>query len=127
MVAIEARAARPLIPVEVVHDPSLDGHRFPDEIEAAAYFVVVEALANVLKHADATSARVELSGEDGRLRLSVTDDGAGFDPATPSGSASRASPIASRPSGERFACQAPSVLACLVAELPVGVLVRAQA
>lgn len=51
--------------------------------------VVEEALTNALKHARPTSVEVELRRAGGALSLTVTDDGAGFDPAlvTPSGTA----------------------------------------
>jgi signal transduction histidine kinase len=41
---------------------------------------VIEALTNVLKHADVTRATVSLTHEQGRLLLRVTDDGRGFNP-----------------------------------------------
>jgi signal transduction histidine kinase len=41
-----------------------------------------EALANVGKHADATTVQIELSHENGLISLAVTDDGRGFNPAT---------------------------------------------
>ncbi|GAB3096306.1 hypothetical protein GCM10027054_24120 [Isoptericola nanjingensis] len=48
-----------------------------DAIDAAAYRIAQEALTNVLRHADARHVRVEADVDDGRLRLSVTDDGRG--------------------------------------------------
>ena len=51
--------------------------RFPPGLEATAYFIVAEALTNVLKHAHATHVRVEAAVEDGALRVEVGDDGAG--------------------------------------------------
>ena len=42
--------------------------------------IAQEALANVRKHADATSVRIELGVEGAAVRLSVTDNGVGFDP-----------------------------------------------
>jgi signal transduction histidine kinase len=52
--------------------------RFDPEVEAAAYFVVCEALTNVVKHANATEAVVSLAAADGQLRLQVRDDGSGL-------------------------------------------------
>jgi signal transduction histidine kinase len=46
------------------------------------YFCVLEALQNVAKYAEASSATVRLSREGGRLRFEVQDDGRGFDPGT---------------------------------------------
>ena len=50
--------------------------RLPPEIEAAAYFVACEALANAVKHADATHVRISAVREDGTLVVEVVDDGA---------------------------------------------------
>ena len=80
--AVESRVARFPLPLEVVATPSLRRARFAPELEATAYYVVSESLANVTKHAHATSARVALRNGDGRLRVVVTDDGRGFDPST---------------------------------------------
>jgi signal transduction histidine kinase len=51
--------------------------RFPAAIEATAYFVVCEALANVAKHSLADSVQVAIRQMSGRLLVEVTDDGAG--------------------------------------------------
>lgn len=60
--------------------------RFAEQVEAAAYFFVSEALANVIKHARASSVRLELAADGGRLRVAVHDDGVGIrDGATGSG------------------------------------------
>jgi signal transduction histidine kinase len=77
--AIEARAARMPIPVSVQVDSASRRARFADEIEGAAYFVVAEALANVLKHSEAGRATVGVGYTDGDLELEVSDDGVGFD------------------------------------------------
>ncbi len=53
--------------------------RWPPEIETTVYFACVEALQNVIKHADGASAiAILLEGRDGRLRFEVRDDGRGF-------------------------------------------------
>ena len=51
--------------------------RFPAEIEASAYFIVAEALTNVVKHSNAQSAEVRTSVEDGMLHVEVRDNGIG--------------------------------------------------
>jgi signal transduction histidine kinase len=51
--------------------------RLPAAVEAAAYFVVAEALANVAKHAHAGSATVDVERQDGQVVLEVADDGVG--------------------------------------------------
>jgi len=49
----------------------------PEAIELAAYYVVSEALTNVVKHAGATEATVVLAQSRDALRLTVSDDGVG--------------------------------------------------
>jgi signal transduction histidine kinase len=72
--ALEDLASRATVPVEVVAAPD---QRLPDPVEAAAYFVVSECLANIGKHAQATSATVSVTASDGHLRVVVADDGVG--------------------------------------------------
>lgn len=72
--AIAARAAR--LPLAV----DIDAVRFAPEVEGAAYFVISEALANVMKHAQVARATVRLFVEGGGLRIEVADPGCGFDP-----------------------------------------------
>jgi signal transduction histidine kinase len=60
--------------------------RSPDPIEAAAYYVVSEALTNTTKHAHASHAHVTVEQHDAHLHLSIRDDGiGGADPARGSG------------------------------------------
>jgi signal transduction histidine kinase len=73
--AISGLAARCPVPVTVQGDVS--GVRPAAATEAIAYFVVAEALTNVAKHACATQVVITLDGEEGRLRVSVRDDGIG--------------------------------------------------
>ena len=72
--AVEALARRAPLPVTVQGTLT---DRLPDPAELAAYFVVSEALTNVVKHATATQASVLLEREPGLLRVTVADDGAG--------------------------------------------------
>ena len=53
------------------------GDRLPGPVEAAAYFVVSEALTNVVRHSGARRAEVHGWRRDGSLVLTVVDDGAG--------------------------------------------------
>lgn len=53
--------------------------RYPQAVEAAVYFCVLEALQNVAKYANARTAVVRLSARNSELRFEVTDDGSGFD------------------------------------------------
>jgi signal transduction histidine kinase len=72
--ALSALAVRSPIPIEVNVDIA---ERPPASVEAAAYFVVSEALANVAKHANATRASVTVRRSGDRLTIQVQDDGAG--------------------------------------------------
>lgn len=76
--AVEARTARLPIDVRISVPPDLRGARFAEDVEGAAYFVVCEALTNVVKHSGATGTRIELDSSPGRLSVLVRDDGAGF-------------------------------------------------
>ena len=81
--ALDALAARAPVPVEVSGVPA---EPLPPAIEAAAYFVTSEALANVAKYAQASAASVRVSIDDGRLCVQIADDGVGgADPAAGSG------------------------------------------
>ena len=72
--ALRSLARRSAVPVELnVHA----GASLPEPIEVAAYYVVSEALANVAKHADASTAAVDVEPIDGVVRVSVRDDGIG--------------------------------------------------
>jgi signal transduction histidine kinase/SAM-dependent methyltransferase len=70
------------LPLDVSIEPG-DLARFDAEVEAAVYFCCLEALQNVAKHAGASHVAITLDHEAGRgrLRFTVRDDGAGFDPA----------------------------------------------
>ncbi|MFE9177043.1 sensor histidine kinase [Streptomyces sp. NPDC007126] len=72
--AVADAADRSAVPVDVTLE--LPG-RLPQAVEAAAYFVVCEALANIGRHSGATRAAVTGGHRDGRLVLRVRDDGRG--------------------------------------------------
>jgi PAS domain S-box-containing protein len=81
--ALEALASRTPLPVELSAD--LD-ERLPGPVEAAAYYVVAEALTNVAKYAEASSVEVRAQRQNGRVVVEVEDDGVGgADPARGSG------------------------------------------
>ena len=79
--AVEERATRMTVPVEVHANGLGQGARFPLELEGAAYFFVSEGLANILKYASATRVHVRFHSEPGQLVIEVEDDGRGFEPA----------------------------------------------
>jgi signal transduction histidine kinase len=70
---VRAAVTRMDLPVQI----DVPARRFPAEIEANAYFILAEALTNVVKHAHATHAEVKAAVKDGMLHLEVRDDGIG--------------------------------------------------
>jgi PAS domain S-box-containing protein len=64
-------------PVPVLVDVALDDERLPEPVEAAAYYVVAEALTNMAKHARASEAHVRVQRADGHALVEVADDGVG--------------------------------------------------
>ncbi|MGG7576108.1 sensor histidine kinase [Streptomyces sirii] len=52
--------------------------RFAPEIEESAFFLVSEALTNVLKHAEAGRVTIRISHVETALLLAISDDGVGF-------------------------------------------------
>jgi len=80
--ALQSAADRCPLTVTVEIDPV--GRHHPD-VEAALYFCCVEAIQNVVKHAQARSIRLGCGIDASMLWISVTDDGIGFDAATTSG------------------------------------------
>src|SRR5207248_10967867 len=80
--ALEALASRAPLPVEI-EQPATN---LPARVEAAAYYVVSEALANVAKYAEASSVRISVAQMNGAALVEVSDDGVGgADPAGGSG------------------------------------------
>jgi signal transduction histidine kinase len=81
--ALRTLARRSAVPVAL--DISLDA-RCPEPVEIAAYYVASEALANAMKHAQASRIEISLGTRPGGLLLSIRDDGiGGADPAGGSG------------------------------------------
>ncbi len=80
VVALTEQATKAALPVQVHADGAVG--RYRPEVEAAAYFAVLEGLQNVAKYAHATCAQVRLTQVGDTLSFEVVDDGAGFDTAT---------------------------------------------
>lgn len=81
--AIDSLAARSTVPASVLAVPD---RRLSPGVEATAYFVVSEALANVAKYASATQATIAAECPGESLRVEVADDGVGgADPGRGSG------------------------------------------
>jgi signal transduction histidine kinase len=85
--ALDAQARKSPLPVTVEADGI---GRFGQDTEAAVYFCCLEALQNTAKYAHASAARICLQAQNGTLRFTVSDDGAGYNaPRTPVGSGLR--------------------------------------
>jgi signal transduction histidine kinase len=82
--ALDALVKR--VPVDVSLRHSLNGE-IPPPVESAAYFVVAEALTNVVRHSGATEAEVSVASRNGALHVEVSDSGEGG--ADPDGSGLR--------------------------------------
>ena len=81
--ALAGLAERSVLPVEIDETPSA---RLPPAVEAAAYYLVAEALANAGKHSEASQVRVRVSTDGATTSVEVVDDGVGgADPENGSG------------------------------------------
>ena len=115
--ALNAQAGKSPVPVTVEADGI---GRFGEDTEAAVYFCCLEALQNIAKYARASSARICLQAENGTLRFTVSDDGAGYDARhTPLGSGQRNMADRLAALGGRFEVRsAPSQGTTITAQLP---------
>jgi signal transduction histidine kinase len=81
--ALSALAHRAPVPVEIDEVPA---ERLPESVEAAAYYLIAEAITNVAKHANASHVAVSVRRDEGRVLVQVADDGiGGADPVSGSG------------------------------------------
>ena len=81
--AVEALVARAPLPVELAEVPD---ERLPEPVEAAAYYVVAEAVTNAAKYAQASNVSVSIRRSNGRAVVRVADNGVGgADPGQGSG------------------------------------------
>ncbi len=71
--ALHELASRAPLPVEV----HATEDRYPQPVEAAAYFIACEGLTNAAKHAHAPAVVLSAQRENGTLLVSVADDGVG--------------------------------------------------
>ncbi len=74
--ALESQARKAVVPTTVEGE---DIGRYPRDVESAVYFCTLEALNNIAKYAEASSADVRLARSNGHLTFIVHDDGQGFD------------------------------------------------
>lgn len=75
--AARALVAASQVPTELDLQYEAEGARAPAAVEAAAYFVISEALTNVAKHSGAENSQVRLRTTRNRIHISVWDDGRG--------------------------------------------------
>ncbi len=75
------------VQTEIDLGPEPEQHRLDAELESTIYRVVQEALTNVSRHAQATSATISIVKRDGAVQASVTDDGQGLPEAVRTGPA----------------------------------------
>jgi signal transduction histidine kinase len=81
--ALRSLAERSSVPVSITAVPEA---RLGEQLEAAAYFLVSESLANVAKYARASAVRVSVTRRNGAAVVEIEDDGVGgADPARGSG------------------------------------------
>ena len=81
--AVEALAGRVPVAVEIADIPD---ERLPEPVEAAAYYLIAEALTNITKYANASTVRVLIDASGTSVVVEVSDDGVGgADPAAGSG------------------------------------------
>jgi signal transduction histidine kinase len=114
--ALEALAMRSPVAVELEVTPD---RRLPEQIEAAAYYVVAEALANVQKHAAARRVLVRVALETAQVEVRVADDGAGGADQAGSGLRGLADRVESL--GGTLALESPAGRGtALVARIPLG-------
>jgi signal transduction histidine kinase len=73
-VALESLAARAPVPVKLSVDLE---DRLPEPLEVAAYYLVSESLANIGKHAQASSATIDVMRDNGQVVIEIVDDGIG--------------------------------------------------
>lgn len=123
--AISSLTARAPVPVTL----EIAAERFAPIVEATAYFVVAEALANVAKHADASEASVTVATDGQRLEIAVADDGRGgaaIDRAQGSGLAGLEDRVAAV--GGTLSVESPAGVGTrVIASLPLAAAVRPPA
>ncbi|MGO9885719.1 MAG: sensor histidine kinase, partial [Solirubrobacteraceae bacterium] len=68
------------VDVDLAFEAGQQKDRLDPELETGIYRIVQEALTNAVKHGDAQRAAVELVEHEHTLRVSVRDDGTGFEP-----------------------------------------------
>lgn len=117
--ALSAVARRAPLPVSVEISPAT----FPPDVEAAAFYLACEGLANAIKHAGAQHVRLRAALRDGVLELEVADDGVGGAVAEPGGGLAGMVARASERGGTLEVRSPPGGGTRLLIELPVAPVV----
>jgi signal transduction histidine kinase len=113
--ALDALLTRAPVPAEVAELPE---QRLPPPVEAAAYYVVAEAITNVAKYAHASHATVTIRQSNGRATVTVCDDGVGgADPAGGSGLRGLAARVEAL-NGRLDVDSSPEQGTCITADIP---------
>jgi PAS domain S-box-containing protein len=114
--ALEAIALRAAVPIEL---RTQIGCMLPDQVQAAAYYVVAEGVANANKHAGASRVVVRTRTDDGNLVVEIADDGGGG--ADEEGSGLRGLADRVEALGGTLTLESPAgVGTCLLARIPLG-------
>jgi len=114
--AVSALAERCPTPTVVTAMPT---DRFPEDIEACAYYVVSEAVTNATKHARAATVSVAVRHESGRLTVEVRDDGIGEAATRPGGGLQGLADRVATLNGRLVIDSGPDGGTRLLAEIPV--------
>lgn len=125
---LDRHAQRAALVIQLTYEVAIP--RLPIEVETACFRIVQEALTNVLRHAQAHHVQVVVREDEGRLCLSICDDGVGFDVAAAQARAARGSSLGILGMEERLALvggylefdSAPMRGTCLRAFLPLVAL-----
>jgi signal transduction histidine kinase len=113
--ALDALLARTPVPVEIA---ALPEQRLDAPVEAAAYYVVAEAITNVAKYAEASHATVSITQSNGSATVTVSDDGVGgADPSGGSGLRGLAARVEAL-NGRLHVESPPEQGTCIRAEIP---------
>ena len=121
--ALEQLAARSPVPVSLTATDS----RFPEDVETAAYFVAAEAVANVVKYAEASSIEIRVAHPDRMLEISVSDDGIGGAALNPGGGLAGLTDRVAAQGGTLSIISSPGAGTTVAASLPLRDNVRAPA
>ncbi|MDO8212357.1 PAS domain S-box protein [Conexibacter sp. CPCC 206217] len=114
--AVESLTGRMPLPTRF----EVPDRRYAPEVEAAAYFLIAESLANVAKHAGADSASVVVEEDGALLRVTVSDDGTGGATAAPGHGLQGLTDRVGAAGGRLTVTSPPGGGTRLEAELPLG-------